>query len=345
MFLWNPAHLCRRTIECIQSRCSSALTETTQSVTEGNCKESWTQHSKSGLISLLTVPVLLHSLLAQSALPLCLSLFPLFSPRCLSPLLSYLAIHYPIALSASLSFPFTVSPPLSLQQSICLAVSQPLSPPRLPQLSLLLSLHSLREPISRSLPLSHSVLDQPVRLSLPDGLTSTYSELNFRRDEPLTDADEDPPIASGPRIVPTAAQTAAHDRESKVKIGNRPYRQICLLCLVPSALIVIVAGLSIHETTCPQIKTEDRCYFISTFGTSYDGARHNCSELDSRLLEINSNKEKKFVSNAVQRHVTYWIGKCADRNVTSDLLYELNYETPSCNKCGSSYRYSCKGVN
>ncbi|XP_059816683.1 uncharacterized protein LOC132388361 [Hypanus sabinus] len=49
---------------------------------------------------------------------------------------------------------------------------------------------------------------------------------------------------------------AAPERESKVKIGNRPYRQICLFCLVTSALIVIVAGLSIHVSQVSHKFTE-----------------------------------------------------------------------------------------
>ncbi|XP_072892855.1 uncharacterized protein [Hemitrygon akajei] len=105
----------------------------------------------------------------------------------------------------------------------------------------------------------------------------------------------------------------------------------------------------IRETMCPHdwIKKEDRCYFISEISKSYDGAMGHCSEHDSRLLEIDSDEEKKFVSSAVYRYVTYWIGKCADRNVASDLLYELNYGSPTCRKCesqGWSYisSYSCK---
>ncbi|XP_059814977.1 C-type lectin domain family 9 member A-like [Hypanus sabinus] len=233
-----------------------------------------------------------------------------------------------------------------------------------------------------------------------DGLPSIYSVLNLPNDKLHIDDCEDPPTASGPAELPVTAQAAAHELEPKQNIGNMRYRQICLLCLVAAALIVIVVGLSIHvsqirqsketchrnyhelnstlqsklsalkfnlsvfkqvhsdlhhqfckfltsrrETTCPQewTKNEDHCYFISTFGTSYDGARQNCSELDSRLLEINSNKEKIFVSNAVERYVTYWIGKCSDKNVSSDLMYELNFEKPTCSKCGSSYRYSCNG--
>ncbi|XP_072891429.1 uncharacterized protein [Hemitrygon akajei] len=79
-----------------------------------------------------------------------------------------------------------------------------------------------------------------------DALNSTYSELNFRKEEPLIDEHEDSPIASGSSGLSATAKTAAQERESKVNIGNRPYRLICLLCLVTFAFIVTVAGLSIH---------------------------------------------------------------------------------------------------
>ncbi|XP_072131772.1 uncharacterized protein [Mobula birostris] len=56
-----------------------------------------------------------------------------------------------------------------------------------------------------------------------DDLTSTYSELNFRKEEPRIDEDEDPPIASGPGGLPTTAQTGAHKQEPKENIGNRSH--------------------------------------------------------------------------------------------------------------------------
>ncbi|XP_062895676.1 oxidized low-density lipoprotein receptor 1-like [Mobula hypostoma] len=266
-----------------------------------------------------------------------------------------------------------------------------------------------------------------------DGLNSTYSELYFRKEEPRIDEDEDPPIASGPGGLPTTAQTGAHDQESKLKIGNRPIRLICLLCLVTSALIVTVIGLSIHvsqirqskitsdrnyyelnstlqskiseishlnlsqrtclknlstlnsdlsvikrmhtdlrhefnemetkynavnetktqicelltsrrEQTCPQYWTENegRCYFISTSVKSYDAAMEHCSEFDGKLLEINSYKEQNFVSNAVSSYTTYWIGKCADGTVASNLLYKMLSRPPTCGKCSSdTWSYSC----
>ncbi|XP_072131775.1 uncharacterized protein [Mobula birostris] len=84
------------------------------------------------------------------------------------------------------------------------------------------------------------------------GLNSTYSELNFRKEEPRIEKDEDPPIASGPGGLPTTAQTGVQKQESKENIGNRPYRKICLLCLVTSILVAIVAGLSIHVSQIRQ---------------------------------------------------------------------------------------------
>ncbi|XP_072891071.1 uncharacterized protein [Hemitrygon akajei] len=101
-----------------------------------------------------------------------------------------------------------------------------------------------------------------------DCLNSTYSELNFRKEEPRIDEHEDPPIASGSSGLSATAQTAAQGRESKVKIGNRPYRLICLLCLVTFALIVIVAGLSIHVS---QI-------------------RHKFTEMETKYRSVNETK-------------------------------------------------------
>ncbi|XP_062895527.1 B-cell differentiation antigen CD72-like [Mobula hypostoma] len=303
-----------------------------------------------------------------------------------------------------------------------------------------------------------------------DGLNSTYSELNFRKEEPRIDEDEDPPIASGPGGLPTTAQTGPHKQESKEKIGNRSYRKICLLCLVTSILIAIVAGLSIHvsrtrqslitsdrnyrrlweqhqemnrtqrqcqqqvrelnstlasrtsensrmdlsqrnclknisalnnnlsnlennitvlnselselnqthtdlhrqfnqletmyktisknkvqicqyltsrrEQSCPQgwMENEDRCYFRSSVGNTYDGAREQCSKFYARLLEINSDREMDFVSSSIgYADRTYWIGKCRDGNVASNLLFKMHYRPPICSTCYSNSRsYNCK---
>ncbi|XP_059814814.1 C-type lectin domain family 9 member A-like, partial [Hypanus sabinus] len=127
------------------------------------------------------------------------------------------------------------------------------------------------------------------------------------------------------------------EMETKYRSANEIKARICELLT------------SRRVQACPQdwIENEGRCYFVSTLEKAYDMAKEHCSNFDARLLEINSNQEEKFVSNAVYRYVLYWIGKCADRNVASDLLYELNHGSPTCRKCesqGWSYisSYSCK---
>ncbi|XP_072131876.1 uncharacterized protein [Mobula birostris] len=229
-----------------------------------------------------------------------------------------------------------------------------------------------------------------------DGLNCTYSELYFRKEEPRIDEDEDPPIALRPGGLPTTAQTDAHEQESKLKIANRSKRQICILRLVTSALIVTVIGLSIHvsqiakskftldrnyralnstlqskineietkfrsvnktksqicellssrrDQTCLQdwSKSEDRCYFISTFIKSYDGAKKHCSEFDASLLEINSNEEKNAVSKAlVLEYETYWTGNCEAGEVTSRFMYKDYNGTLFCRSCDSEeWRVYC----
>ncbi|XP_072891437.1 uncharacterized protein [Hemitrygon akajei] len=199
----------------------------------------------------------------------------------------------------------------------------------------------------------------------------------------------------------------AQERESKVKIGNRPYRLICLLCLVTAALIVIVVGLSIHVSQIRQstftsdrnchelnstvesklsalnsnlsdlkrmnndlrhqftemetkyrsfnetkaqicelltsrreqyfshnwIRNDGPCYFISTVNTSYDEAKQNCSNSDSKLLEINSAEEENFVTKTLRDRISYWIGKCKDGKVASNVMFRTNGGDPECGVC------------
>ncbi|XP_072132467.1 uncharacterized protein [Mobula birostris] len=70
---------------------------------------------------------------------------------------------------------------------------------------------------------------------------------------------------------------------------------------------------SSREQTCSKdwISNKDRCYYVSTFGTSFYSAVRECSNRDSRLLEIISRDEARFVSDKlVSRSRAYWIGKC-----------------------------------
>ncbi|XP_072894389.1 C-type lectin domain family 9 member A-like [Hemitrygon akajei] len=204
-----------------------------------------------------------------------------------------------------------------------------------------------------------------------DGLDPTYSLLNFRRNEPHNAKNVDPSIASGPGEMSVTAPAAAPERESEVKIGNKPYRLICLLCLVTSALIVTVAGLSIHgmhsdlrhqfaemetkyrsvnetkaqicelltsrrEQECSQswIRNEGGCYFITTLKFPYDKARLYCWDSDSKLLDINSAEEENFVVKAVRDQVSsYWIGKCKDGKVASNVLFRMYDGDFECGKC------------
>ncbi|XP_059814472.1 uncharacterized protein LOC132386209 [Hypanus sabinus] len=134
-----------------------------------------------------------------------------------------------------------------------------------------------------------------------DGLNSTYSMLNFRKKKPRIDEDEDPPISSGPGGLSTSAPTAAVEQESKVKIGNRPYRLICLLCLVTSALIVTVASLSIYVSQVRQSKiTSDRNYneLNSTLQSKLSALNSNLSVLRHQFTEMET---KKFASNVLYR--------------------------------------------
>ncbi|XP_072891102.1 uncharacterized protein [Hemitrygon akajei] len=113
-------------------------------------------------------------------------------------------------------------------------------------------------------------------------LSSIYEDVNVPNDEPVIDEDQAPPVAAGPRELPTNAQTAAHEQQSKVKIGNEPFRQICLLCLVIGVFLVIVAGLSIHVSQIRQSKvTSDRNYheLNSTIQSKLSGLNSNLSDL------------------------------------------------------------------
>ncbi|XP_059819202.1 oxidized low-density lipoprotein receptor 1-like isoform X3 [Hypanus sabinus] len=98
------------------------------------------------------------------------------------------------------------------------------------------------------------------------------------------------------------------------------------------------------EQLCPQnwIENENRCYFISTLEKPYHGAREYCSNFDARLLEINSNEEEEFVSTTIGNvYRTYWIGKCRDGNVDSNLLYKP-YGWPRCSKCNTYWNNNCE---
>ncbi|XP_072891645.1 oxidized low-density lipoprotein receptor 1-like [Hemitrygon akajei] len=112
--------------------------------------------------------------------------------------------------------------------------------------------------------------------------------------------------------------------ETKYRSDNETKAQICELLT------------SRREQTCSEnwVTNKDRCYYFSTFETSLYKAIQECSNRDSRLLEINSRDEASFVSrNLVSRTPIYWIGKCENRNASFRLLYKWSSGTPYCSQC------------
>ncbi|XP_072131929.1 uncharacterized protein [Mobula birostris] len=114
--------------------------------------------------------------------------------------------------------------------------------------------------------------------------------------------------------------------ETKFRTVNETKAQICELLT------------SRKEQTCSKdwISNKDRCYYVSTFGTSFYSAVRECSNRDSRLLEIISRDEARFVSDKlVSRNRAYWIGKCEGGNVAWGLLYKQSSGTSNCKDCDS----------
>ncbi|XP_072891036.1 uncharacterized protein [Hemitrygon akajei] len=177
-----------------------------------------------------------------------------------------------------------------------------------------LQIHELNATIESTISeISHLNLSQRTCLNNLSALNTNLSDLNRRN---------------------TELRNQLIEVKKKYKSANEAKARICELLT------------SRREQTCPRkwIEKEDRCYFISTFEKSYDGSREHCSIFDARLLEINSNVEEEFVSTSIgYGHRTYWIGKCGDGNVASELLYKMSYGSTSCSKCDSySYNYNCK---
>ncbi|XP_059814604.1 uncharacterized protein LOC132386370 isoform X2 [Hypanus sabinus] len=116
----------------------------------------------------------------------------------------------------------------------------------------------------------------------------TYSDLKFRNEEPRIDQHEYPPIASGPGGLSTTTQTAAQEQESKVKIGNRRYR---LICLVTSALMVVVVGLSIHVSQIRQsYETCHRNSNLSDLKRMNSDLRHQFNEMETKYRSAKETK-------------------------------------------------------
>ncbi|XP_072891648.1 snaclec bitiscetin subunit beta-like [Hemitrygon akajei] len=115
--------------------------------------------------------------------------------------------------------------------------------------------------------------------------------------------------------------------ETKYRSVNKTKAQICELLT------------SRREQTCSEdwVTNKDRCYFVSTFETSFRRAIQECSNLDSRLLEINSRDEASFVSRSlVRQNLVYWIGQCTTGNFDFGRLYKISSGSSSCSVCQSN---------
>ncbi|XP_072893078.1 C-type lectin domain family 9 member A-like [Hemitrygon akajei] len=117
------------------------------------------------------------------------------------------------------------------------------------------------------------------------------------------------------------------EMETKYRSVNETKAQICELLT------------SRREQTCSRdwVTNKDRCYYVSTFETSFPRAMQECSNRDSRLLEINSRDESSFVLRSLDpQDLDYWLGQCANGNDAYGLLYKVTSGRTSCSECKSS---------
>ncbi|XP_059819060.1 uncharacterized protein LOC132390463, partial [Hypanus sabinus] len=102
---------------------------------------------------------------------------------------------------------------------------------------------------------------------------------------------------------------------------------------------------SIREQTCSKdwIRNEDLCYFISSFGSSYQGAKQLCSIADSKLLQRDTEEKENFVNNRVRgQDGSYWIGTCKEGEVASNVVYKVNAGKFECGECKSRWPWDCR---
>ncbi|XP_072131942.1 C-type lectin domain family 7 member A-like isoform X2 [Mobula birostris] len=119
---------------------------------------------------------------------------------------------------------------------------------------------------------------------------------------------------------------------------DRSVASIWLICVLTTALVITGICWWIHDQPCSKhwIRNKDRCYYVSTVDTSSFRAMQECSNSDSRLLEINSRDEANFVSRKlVDGDRSYWIGKCENWNVALAILYKVSSVTSDCKDCYS----------
>ncbi|XP_072890952.1 C-type lectin domain family 4 member M-like [Hemitrygon akajei] len=117
------------------------------------------------------------------------------------------------------------------------------------------------------------------------------------------------------------------EMETKYRSVNETKAQICDF------------WTSRREQTCSKdwVTYKNQCYYVSTFETSFPRAMQECSNRESKLLEINSRDEASFVLRSlVRRNLAYWIGQCETGNDAYGLLYKVTSGWSSCSDCKSS---------
>ncbi|XP_072131759.1 oxidized low-density lipoprotein receptor 1-like isoform X1 [Mobula birostris] len=124
-------------------------------------------------------------------------------------------------------------------------------------------------------------------------------------------------------------QSKINEMEAKYKAVNETKAQIC-------ELLTSRRGQPCSDEWIPN---KDRCYYVSTSERSFHEAMQECSNLDSRLLEIDSRDEASFVFHKlVHPYRAYWIGKCEEGNVDWRLLYKVHSATHACSQCKTNGR-------
>ncbi|XP_029810724.1 C-type lectin domain family 7 member A isoform X2 [Suricata suricatta] len=85
-----------------------------------------------------------------------------------------------------------------------------------------------------------------------------------------------------------------------------------ILCLVILVIAVVLGTMGVFSTTCPPnwITHKNNCYLFRTSLASWNSSKKQCSQLDSNLLKIDSEKELEFIVRQVssQSNHSFWIG-------------------------------------
>ncbi|XP_059819207.1 uncharacterized protein LOC132390626, partial [Hypanus sabinus] len=158
-----------------------------------------------------------------------------------------------------------------------------------------------------------------------DGLDPTYTLLNFRQKELPFAKDEDPPISSGPGEMPVTAQAGAEKQEPEQNIENRMELKIYLLCFVTFALVAIVAGLSIYVSQTRQsLITSERNY--RRLWEQHQEMNRTQRQCQQKVHELNSTLESRTSDNSRLDHPQRTcLSNLSELNRThSDLRHRFN---------------------